>query len=192
VVSRVLDIVYSIPGLLLAILAVALVGPGLWPAVIALAVAYLPYIARLTMTSAEAEARLPYIRALGVQGQSVPKIVIFHLLPNLAPVIAGQATITFAYALIDLASLSFLGLAVQAPTSDWGVMLSDHDAVMQGHPIQVIAAGVCVVATVLSLFVLGSRISGEKPSRRRRSGGLVGALASASVPALAKTEGGAK
>ena len=180
-ITRALDIVFSIPGLLLAILTIALFGPGLWPAVISLAVAYLPYIARLTLTAAERERHLPYIDALSVQGQSVTRIATLHLLRNLAPVIAGQATITFAYALIDLASLSFLGLAVQAPTADWGVMLSDRDAVLQGHPGQVVAAGLVVVATVLSLFVLGSRLSGETtgrrgprlriPRRTRRSGG---------------------
>lgn len=166
-ITRALDIVFSVPGLLLAILTVALFGPGLWPAVISLAIAYLPYVARLTMTAAQRERHLPYVDALSVQGQSVPGIAL-HLLRNLSPVIAGQATITFAYALIDLASLSFLGLAVQAPTADWGVMLSDRDAVLQGHPGQVIAAGALVVATVLSLFVLGSRLSGDVPHPRRR------------------------
>ncbi|HKT01715.1 MAG TPA: ABC transporter permease [Rugosimonospora sp.] len=167
-ITRALDIVFAIPGLLLAILTIALFGPGLWPAVLSLAVAYLPYVARLTMTAAEHERHLPYIDALRVQGQSVVKIAGLHLLRNLAPVIAGQATITFAYALIDLASLSFLGLAVQAPTADWGVMLSDRDAILQDHPGQVIAAGTLVVATVLSLFVLGSRLSGDRPRPRRR------------------------
>jgi peptide/nickel transport system permease protein len=167
-ITRALDIVFAIPGLLLAILTIALFGPGLWPAVLALAVAYLPYVARLTMTAAEHERHLPYVDALSVQGQSVVQIAGRHLLRNLAPVIAGQATVTFAYALIDLAALSFLGLAVQAPTADWGVMLSDRDAILQGHPGQVIAAGALVVATVLSLFVLGARLSGDLPRPRRK------------------------
>ena len=167
-ITRALDTVFAIPGLLLAILTIALFGPGLWPAVLALAVAYLPYIARLTMTAAERERHLPYVDALSVQGQSVVKITGRHLLRNLAPVIAGQATVTFAYALVDLAALSFLGLAVQAPTADWGVMLSDRDAILQGHSGQVIAAGTLVVATVLSLFVLGARLSGDRPRPRRR------------------------
>lgn len=187
-ITRSLDIVFAIPGLLLAILTIALFGPGLWPAVLSLAIAYLPYIARLTMTAAEHERRLPYVDALSVQGQSVVKIATLHLLRNLSPVIAGQATITFAYALIDLASLSFLGLAVQAPTADWGVMLSDRDAVLQGHPGQVIAAGSLVVATVLSLFVLGSRLSGDVPRPRRLSGRY--RLTSRRQPAGSETTGG--
>lgn len=167
VVTRALDIVFAIPGLLLAVLAVALFGPGLTAAVIALAIAYLPYVARLAVTAAEQERRLPYVDALSVQGQSVLSITGRHMLRNLAPVLVGQATITFAYALIDLAALSFLGLAVQAPLADWGVLVSDRDAILQGHPDQVVYAGALIVATVLALFVLGARLSGERPSVRR-------------------------
>jgi peptide/nickel transport system permease protein len=83
------------------------------------------------------------------------------VLPNLAPLLAGQSTVAFAYALLDLASLSFLGLAVQPPQADWGVLVNDRDAIYQGHPLGVIAAAVAIVVTVLSLFVLGSRLSGE-------------------------------
>jgi peptide/nickel transport system permease protein len=165
-ISRLLDVVFAIPGILLAILAVSLFGPGLGAAVIALAIAYLPYVARLAVTAAERERRLPYVRVLTVQGHSAFRITTRHMLRNLAPVIAGQATVTFAYALIDLASLSFLGLAVQAPQADWGVLVSDRDAVLKGHSIQVVAAGVVIVVTVMALFVLGSRLSGERPSAR--------------------------
>lgn len=167
-VTRTLDIVFAIPGLLLAILAVSLFGPGLTPAILALAIAYVPYVARLIVAATERERRLPYIMALSVQGHGAPRIVVRHLLPNLAPVIAGQATITFAYSLIDLAGLSFLGLAVQAPQADWGVLVSDQDAVLQGHPGQAIAASMVIVLTVLSLFVVGSRLAGERPRRWKR------------------------
>ncbi|MCU1680625.1 MAG: transporter permease [Amycolatopsis sp.] len=169
VISRGLDVVFAIPGLLLAILVAALFGPGLTAAVIALGVAYVPYVARLVVTAAEHERRLPYVQALSVQGLGVLRITTVHMLRNLAPVIAGQATVAFAYSLIDLAGLSFLGLGVQPPLADWGAMVSDRDAVLQGYPGQVIAASVAIVATALSLFILGSRLSGEQPrfSRRR-------------------------
>jgi peptide/nickel transport system permease protein len=163
-ITRLLDMVFAIPGLLLAILAVSLFGPGLWPAVITLAIAYLPYIGRLAVTTAEMERRLPYVQALSVQGQGVVQINLRHILRNLAPILAGNATIAFAYALIDLAGLSFLGLAVQAPQSDWGVLVSDRDALLRGHPTQVVTAAVLIVATVLSLFVIGARLTGERPS----------------------------
>lgn len=165
-VSRLLDIIFAIPGLLLAILTVSLFGAGLWPAVIALAVSYVPYVARVVVAAAERERRLDYVTSLSVQGVGVFRITAGHMLRNLAPLIVGQATVAFAYALVDLASLSFLGLAVQAPQADWGVMVSDHDAILQGHPNQAIAASVAIVATVLSLFTLGARLSGEQPRRR--------------------------
>ncbi len=168
-VNRVLDIIFAIPGLLLAILTVSLFGPGLWAAVIALAIAYVPYVARVVVAAAERERGLAYVTALSVQGVGVLKITTWHMLRNLTPLIVGQATVAFAYALVDLASLSFLGLAVQAPRSDWGVMVSDHDAILQGHPGQAIAASVAIVAVVLSFFTIGARLSGEKATGRWRS-----------------------
>lgn len=161
VIMGVLDVVFAIPGLLLAILTVAMFGPGLGAAVLALAVAYVPYVGRLAVTAAERERRLPYIQALEVQGHGALRLNVRHVLRNLAPVLVGQASVAFAYALIDLASLSFLGLAVQAPQADWGVLASDKDALLKGHPLGVISASVLIVITVLSLFVLGSRVSGE-------------------------------
>jgi len=161
VITRVLDVLFAIPALLLAILAVATFGVGLRSAAIALAVAYLPYVGRLALTAAETERRLPYVQALEVQGHGAVRINVRHVLRNLAPVLVGQGSVAFAYALIDLAALSFLGLAVQAPQADWGVLVSDRDAILKGHPLGVVAAGTLVVLTVLSLFVLGSRIAGE-------------------------------
>lgn len=168
VITRTLDVLFAIPGLLLAILAVSLFGPGLRAAVIALGIAYIPYVARLTVTAAATERRLPYVQVLSVQGVGALRISTVHIFRNIAPVLIGQATVAFAYALIDLATLSFLGLGVQAPSSDWGVLVSDRDAVLQGHSGQVIAASIAIVVTVLALFILGSRLSGEKPIRRIR------------------------
>lgn len=161
-VTRVLDILFAMPALLLAILAVAVFGAGLSAAVVALAIAYLPYVGRLAVTAAERERGLPYVQALSVQGHGAWRINVRHVLPNIAPLLLGQASIAFAYALIDLAALSFLGLAVQAPQADWGVLAGDKDAILRGHPVGVVAAGALVVVTVLSLLVLGSRLTEEE------------------------------
>ncbi|MEZ0066231.1 peptide/nickel transport system permease protein [Streptacidiphilus sp. MAP12-20] len=163
VVARVFDLVYALPGLLLAVLTVALFGPGLTPAVAALSVAYVPFLARIVRAAARQQRVSPYVDALSVQGFGVLRISGRHILRNIAPVVVGQAAIAFGYALLDLASLSYLGLAVQAPTSDWGVMVSDSDALIKGYWLPVIAPGVLIVLTVLALTVLGARISGEKP-----------------------------
>ncbi|MFC1412540.1 ABC transporter permease [Streptacidiphilus sp. N1-12] len=171
VVARVFDLVYALPGLLLAVLAVALFGPGLTPAVAALSIAYVPFLARIVRAAARQQRTSPYVDALAVQGFGLVRITVRHILRNIAPVVLGQAAIAFGYALLDLASLSFLGLAVQAPTSDWGVMVSDTDALMKGHWLPVLAPGLLIVLCVLSLTVLGARISGDQPQpylRRRR------------------------
>ena len=171
VVARVFDLVYALPGLLLAVLAVALFGPGLTPAVAALSIAYIPFLARNVRAAARQQRTSPYVDALAVQGFGVVRITVRHILRNIAPVVLGQAAIAFGYALLDLASLSYLGLAVQAPASDWGVMVSDTDALIKGHWLPVVAPGVLIVCCVLALTVLGARISGEKPQSylRRRS-----------------------
>ncbi|MFC1442768.1 ABC transporter permease [Streptacidiphilus sp. N1-10] len=180
VVARVFDLVYALPGLLLAVLAVALFGPGLVPAVAALSIAYIPFLARIVRAAARQQRTSPYVDALAVQGFGIVRITVLHILRNIAPVVLGQAAIAFGYALLDLASLSYLGLAVQAPTSDWGVMVSDSDALMKGYWLPVIAPGVLIVLCVLSLTVLGARISGQrrqpylrrKPRPRRTEGAL--------------------
>ncbi|WP_063771009.1 ABC transporter permease [Streptacidiphilus neutrinimicus] len=170
VIARVFDLVYALPGLLLAVLTVALFGPGLTPAVVALSIAYIPFLARIVRAAARQQRVSPYVDALAVQGFGVLRITVRHILRNIVPVVVGQAAIAFGYALLDLASLSYLGLAVQAPTSDWGVMVSDSDALLKGYWFQVTAPGVLIVLTVLALTVLGARISGEKPPGYLRRG----------------------
>ena len=167
-INRFVDVVFAIPGILLAILTVAVFGPGLRASVAALAVAYMPFMARVVMSAAESQRRLPYVDVLTVQGVAPRRIMVVHVLHNIAPILVGQATITFAYALIDLAALSFLGLGVQAPNADWGVMVSDRNAVLQGHPQQVVVASIAIVATVMALLVLGSRLSGQSSQAVRR------------------------
>jgi peptide/nickel transport system permease protein len=159
-VSRALDIGFAFPGLLLAILAVAVFGPGLTAPVIALAIAYIPYVARIVRAAAVRERSLPYVSALWIHGESAFRINAVEILPNLLPVIVVQATISFGYALIDLAALSYLGLGVQPPTSDWGTMVADGQlALLGGHPEQSLYAGSMMVITVMACIVVGERLS---------------------------------
>jgi len=118
--SRSSELALAFPGLLLAILIVSVYGQGLPAPVIALGVAYLPYVSRLTRSLVLAERERPYVEAYQVQGHSGPQILVRHVIPNIAPVVLAQSTINFGYALIDLAGLSFLGLGVPALTPDWG------------------------------------------------------------------------
>ncbi|HEV7771930.1 MAG TPA: ABC transporter permease [Conexibacter sp.] len=160
VISRALDILFAFPGLILAIGAVAMFGPGLVAPVIALAISYTPYFARVLRSAAVRERRLPYVDTAWVQGVSARKICFAHLLPNLLPLMLAQASVAFGYALLDLAAVSFLGLGVQPPTSEWGLMVANgQPAIVAGHPQQALYAGMTVLVAVVAFNVLGEGIS---------------------------------
>jgi peptide/nickel transport system permease protein len=159
VISSGLDILFAFPGILLAVLATAIFGAGLTAASIALSVAYMPYVARVLRGAALRERSQPYVAALEVQGSSATSICLRHLIPNLMPLIVAQATIMFGWAMVDLAAVSFLGLGVQPPTANWGVMISENQTgIPQGYPLPALAAGACIVAVVIAFNVLGERL----------------------------------
>ena len=136
VISSGLNILFAFPGILLAVLAAAVFGAGLTAAAIALAVAYTPYVARVLRGAALKERSQPYVAALEVQGASATSICFRHLIPNMMPLIVAQATILFGYAMVDLAAISFLGLGVQPPEPNWGVMISENQVgIPQGYPL---------------------------------------------------------
>jgi len=169
VVARAFDVMFGFPGILLALVVAAMVGAGLRAAVVAIAVAFIPYVGRVTRGLALQQLRLPYVDALRVQGQSPLAICARHLLPNLGAVIAAQATLTFGYALVDLAALSYLGLGADQSTADWGAMVGTGQAdILSGHPQQSLYAGALIVVVVAACCILGERATGPGPGRRLR------------------------
>ena len=161
-ISSGLDILFAFPGILLAVLAAAVFGAGLPAAATALAVAYTPYVARVLRGAALKERGQPYVAALEVQGVSAPGICLRHLVPNMLPLIIAQATIMFGWAMVDLAAISFLGLGVQPPNPDWGVMISENQTgIPQGYPLPALSAGICIVVVVVAFNVLGERLFAE-------------------------------
>ena len=167
--SRVLELVFAFPGLLVAILVVAVVGPGLTAPVLAMAIAYTPYIARVARSVAVQEQARPYIAAYRVQGFSGWAICLRHLVPNVAPVVLAQATLNFGYALMDLAALSYLGLGVQPPTPDWGTMVNEgQNALLEGVALPSLAPGLAIVLAVVAFNVVGEGIADRVARRDRR------------------------
>jgi peptide/nickel transport system permease protein len=159
VISSGMDVLFAFPGILLAVLAATVFGAGLTAATVALSIAYLPYVARVLRASALKERSQPYVQALEVQGASVPRICLTHILPNMSRMIVAQATVLFGYAMVDLAAISFLGLGVQPPAANWGVMISENEpGILQGYPLPALAAAVCVVFVVIAVNVLGERL----------------------------------
>jgi len=166
-ISVVTDILFAFPAILLAVLAAAVFGPSLTAAVLALAVAYTPYVSRVLRSAAVRERAREYIAAAEVQGLSAWTICGRHLVPNVAPLIVSQGTLLFGYAMVDLAAVSFIGLGVQAPQSDWGVMVSTgQPGVLQGYPAESLSAGLCIVAVVVAVNLLGERLSERNEERR--------------------------
>jgi peptide/nickel transport system permease protein len=167
VISSGIDILFAFPGILFAVLAAAVFGAGLAAASIALSIAYMPYVARVLRGAALKERSQPYVAALEVQGASAPSICLRHLVPNIAPLIVAQATILFGYAMVDLAAISFLGLGVQPPNPNWGVMISENQfGILQGYPLPALAAGVCIVTVVIAVNVLGERLFDQAQAAR--------------------------
>jgi len=167
VISSSLDILFAFPGILFAVLATAVFGAGLAAASIALSIAYMPYVARVLRGAALKERSQPYVAALEVQGASATSICLRHLVPNIAPLIVAQATILFGYAMVDLAAISFLGLGVQPPNPNWGVMISENQSgILQGYPLPALSAGVCIVAVVIAVNVLGERLFDQAQAAR--------------------------
>ncbi|GAA2354739.1 ABC transporter permease subunit [Nonomuraea africana] len=164
--SRSMELIFAFPGLLLAILVVAMYGPGQTGPVITLAVAYTPFVGRLVRGVARAELGRPYLaayRALGFGGLAV---CLRHLLPNIAPVILAQSTINFGYALLDLAGLAFLGLGVQPPAADWGAMINEgQTAVLQGALGPILVPGLAIVISVIAFNIVGESLA-DRVSRR--------------------------
>ncbi|GAA3654464.1 ABC transporter permease [Nocardioides ginsengisoli] len=168
-VSAGLDILFAFPGVLLAALTAAVFGAGLWAAVLALAVAYTPFVARILRSAMLKERHQPYITALEVQGLGAVTICVRHLLPNVFPFMVAQASILFGYAVLDLAVISYLGIGVQPPNPDWGVMISENQSgILLGYPLPALLSGACIVAVVVAMNLLGERLLERAGTEGRR------------------------
>jgi peptide/nickel transport system permease protein len=125
-------------------------------------------VARVLRGAALKERSQPYVAALEVQGASAVSICFRHLIPNMMPLIVAQATILFGYAMVDLAAISFLGLGVQPPEPNWGVMISENQVgIAQGYPLPALVACACIVVVVIAVNVLGERLF-EQAQRTHR------------------------
>jgi peptide/nickel transport system permease protein len=160
VLGRIFDVLFAFPSLLIAIMAVALFGKGLVAPVIAMSIAYAPFVARLTRALVVTERNRPYVAAYRVQGFGGAWIALRRVLPNVTPIVGAQSTLNFGYVLAELAGLSFLGLGVQAPTADWGAMINEaQSAIIGGHFLPAIVPAIAVVITVVAVNIIGEELS---------------------------------
>ncbi|MCD4852299.1 ABC transporter permease [Arthrobacter sp. AK01] len=160
VLGRVFDLLFAFPALLMAMLAIALFGKGLFAPILAMTIAYVPYVARLAQSLVVAERSRPYVQAYRVLGFRTPWVVLGRVLPNLIPTVGAQSTLNFGYVLADLAALSFIGLGVQPPTSDWGAMIEEsRGALLGGYILPAFWPALVVVLVVVAVNVIGEELS---------------------------------
>lgn len=153
VIMRITDIIISIPPLLLAFIFVAAFGRGFGKAVWALGIIYVPMLSRLTRSLVLVEKNRTYVEAAKSIGYNDIRIIFGHILPNCVSTLLVQLTLDVASAILDLAAMSFLGLGVQAPQSDWGAMLEEGRIYLTTYPLQAIAPGIVMSITVITLNI---------------------------------------
>ena len=168
VIMRVMDILLTLPSLLLAIVIVALLGPSLFNAILAVCIVAVPKYARLTRAAVLGEMSKDYVIASRVAGAGMPRLMFLTVLPNcLAPLIV-QATLGFSTAILDAAALGFLGLGAQPPTPEWGTMLADALQFVQRAWWVVTLPGLAILITVLAFNLLGDGLRDALDPRLKR------------------------
>lgn len=155
IIMRVVDIMLALPSLLLALVLVAIFGPSIVNASIALTFVALPHYIRLTRAAVLVEVNRDYVTASGVAGAGMLRQMFVNILPNcLAPLIV-QASLGFSNAILDMAALGFLGMGAQPPTPEWGTMLSDVLQYAQSAWWVVTFPGLVILLTVLAFNLMG-------------------------------------
>jgi dipeptide transport system permease protein len=168
-IMRLMDILLALPGLLLAICVITILGPGLVNTVIAIAVGALPGYVRLTRAAAVAELQRDYVTASRVAGASTLRLMFDTVLPNcLAPLIVN-ATLSFSSAILETAALGFLGLGVQPPLPEWGSMLSAARDYIERAPWVVTLPGLTILVTVLAINLMGDGLRDALDPKLRQS-----------------------
>jgi dipeptide transport system permease protein len=155
VIMRLMDILLTMPSLLLAIVIVAILGPGLMNAMLAVAIVVLPHYVRITRAAVMTETSKDYVIAAKVSGAGTMRLMFSEVLPNCAAPLIVQATLGVSTAILDAAALGFLGLGAQPPTPEWGTMLADaREFVLRAWWV-VTLPGLAILITVLAFNLLG-------------------------------------
>ena len=169
VIMRIMDLILSVPGLVLAILVVAVLGPSLTNTIVAVAIVYLPSYVRLVRASALGELGKDYVTASRVAGVGTLRLMFVTILPNcLAPLIV-QAALGVSNAILEAAALGFLGLGAQPPTPEWGAMLADSREFIRSNPWIVTLPGLAILVTVVAINLMGDGLRDALDPKLKRS-----------------------
>ncbi|PKA41004.1 dipeptide ABC transporter permease DppC [Rhizobium sullae] len=168
-IMRLMDIILAFPSLLLALVLVAVLGPGLVNAMIAISIVNQPHFVRLTRASVMAEREKEYVIASRVAGAGTLRLMFKTILPNCLGPLIVQATLAFSAAILDAAALGFLGMGAQPPTPEWGTMLAEAREFIQRAWWVVTFPGLAILVTVLAINLMGDGLRDALDPKLKRS-----------------------
>jgi peptide/nickel transport system permease protein len=154
-IMRWVDFMLALPGPLVAIVVVGVVGGGYWTAVVVLIILFTAPDTRIVRSAVLEQRPRPYIDAARALGVSKTRILFVHILPNVLPIILAYVVLDFAFALVNLAGLSFLGLGVEPGTPDWGRMLFENRTILFTNPVALLLPAAMVILTAVSMNLIG-------------------------------------
>ncbi|TJW44608.1 MAG: ABC transporter permease [Mesorhizobium sp.] len=169
ILMRIMDVLLAFPAILLALLIIAVAGPGTWTSIVAIAIVYTPIFTRVVRGPALSLKAREFVDAARTFGSSPTYILTRHLLLNLVAPLTVQVTLALAWALLTEAGLSFLGLGTQPPAASLGLMLSDSRNLMETAPWLMIFPGVTIMISILGFNLLGDALRDILDPRMRRS-----------------------
>jgi peptide/nickel transport system permease protein len=170
VLMRITEAIWTFPALMLALAITSVLGRGLVPSMIAIGIVGIPFFARLARASTLTARELDFVLAARALGASTPRMLGRHILPNIAAPLIVQASLGLGAAIITEASLSFLGVGVQAPTPSWGLELRTGYQYMELNPAVAIFPGLAIFLTVLAFNFLGDALRTALDPRLARRG----------------------
>lgn len=169
IIMRIMDVILAFPSLLLALVLVAILGPGLVNAMIAIAIVLQPHFVRLTRASVMSELNREYVISARVAGASPFYLMTKTILPNCLGPVTVQATLSFSNAILDAAALGFLGMGAQPPTPEWGTMLAEAREFILRAWWVVTFPGVAILITVLAINLMGDGLRDALDPKLKRS-----------------------
>jgi peptide/nickel transport system permease protein len=168
ILMRSVDVIFSFTETLIALAAVAVLGPSLTNAMIAVGIAAIPFYARVTYGVTLVERNKPYFEAAIAAGAAHTRLIFVHLLPNIIPPLIVVATLGVSTAVLAAAALSFLGLGAQPPSPEWGAMLASGREYISRAPWVMIFPGLAIAVSVLAFNLLGDGIREALDPRQRK------------------------
>jgi ABC-type dipeptide/oligopeptide/nickel transport system permease subunit len=171
IISRLMEVLFAFPLVLLAVLAAAVMGKGMVNAMLAMAIAMIPYVIRAVYAAAKPAMGLTYVEASIIRGASAAHVMLAEILPSIFPSLIVFATSMIPLFIIFAAGLSYLGVAIQPPTPEWGLMIAEGQQVIQVAPNVPTVPGLVLLIVCFCMNVISDRLQRELDPRSRRHRG---------------------